>query len=280
MKFLTIFVFAIFISSPSAQILPNLWDRIRERILERLRQPINGLIVSAIESQRVNFPSLGLEPLFIAEFDFESSNMGNLADFKFHLEDSYLRGLQNFQIQHLDFRILQVSFETVFFFDQLVITGNHRTEARLAIIPINGAGDITITFRNVTLSAKAAFALIKGDHLHFNDFYVKMHVEQADATFTGFGVFDDIVSAAVSSSLTAIINLNDGDLIANVIETTVNALLNEIRLRDIILSIVGGLTDEIFDEKNFVDEIEKTEVQRFLSKLLDVSQTAEQTQLD
>lgn len=136
---------------------------------------------------------------------------------------------------------------------------------------------MTITFRNVTVSAKAALALINGDHLHFNDFNVGLHIEQADAAFTGFGIFDDVVSAAVSSSLTTIINLNDGELVARVIETTLNAMLNQIRLRDIILSVIGVLTDEILDEKIFSDEVENTEVQRLLSQLLDVSQTAQQT---
>lgn len=200
--------------------------------------------------------------------------------FNFRLEDGYLNGLKNFDIQHLDIRILRASYETVFFFNELVITGNHMTTARVTLIPINGAGDVTMTFRNVTFSAKAALSLVNGDHLHFDDFYVKLQVEAADAAFTGFGFFDDIVSSAVSSSLTSIINLNDGELIARIIEMTMNDLLNQVRLRDIILSIVGGLNengDEIFDEKLLTSEVNELEIQHFISQLaqlLDVSQTA------
>lgn len=64
----------------------SVWERILERLLERLREPLNRQIINAIESQRENFPVgwplLGIppiEPLFIAEFEYQSPAIGNLA---------------------------------------------------------------------------------------------------------------------------------------------------------------------------------------------------------
>lgn len=64
----------------------SVWDRILQRLLDRLREPLNRQIINAIESQRVNFPvgwpMLGIppiEPLFIAEFEYQSPEIGNLA---------------------------------------------------------------------------------------------------------------------------------------------------------------------------------------------------------
>lgn len=142
-------------------------------------------------------------------------------------------------------RILQLSFQTVLYFDELVIVGNHRTTARISVLPISGSGDVTMNFSNVTMSVNAALAIGNGGSLNLDDIKVALQVEDASAAFTGFGVLNDVVSSAVTSSLTALINLDDGELISRIIEETVNTFLNQVNLRDIILSIIGGgLSDD------------------------------------
>lgn len=165
--------------------------------------------------------------------------------------------------------MLRVAFETVVFFDELVIVGNHRTTARITVIPVNGAGDVTMRFRNVTFSAKASLSLINGDHLNFNDFKVRLRVEDADAALTGFGILNDVVSNAITSSLTAIINLNNGELLGRIIEGTVNTFLNRVRLRDVILSIVGRSNedDNGFAEASTANEVDEIEIEQLVELL-------------
>lgn len=193
--------------------------------------------------------------------------------FNFRLEDAHLHGLKNFEILDLDVRILRLSFQTVLYFDELVIVGNHRTTARISVLPINGRGDVTMRFSNVTMSVRATLAVGNGGSLNLDDFHVALQVEDASAAFTGFGVLDDVVSSAVTSSLTALINLGDGELIARIIEVTLNTFLNQVNLRDIILSIIGGLSDDnvgSFDE-TFSASDETDDIRRIV-ELLEIIQ--------
>lgn len=143
-----------------------------------------------------------------------------------------------------------------FFFDELVINGRHQTTGRLAVVPINGNGDITMRMKNVTMIASARIERINGNFLNLDNFVVAMRVEDASARFTGFGPLDDTVSNVVSASLVAIINAGDGSLIANIFQRTINLFVNQIRIIDIINAILGRSSDII----NHIEEIESPEM--------------------
>lgn len=98
---------------------------------------------------------------------------------------------------------------------------------------------------------------------------MRLRVEDADATLTGFGILNDVVSNAITSSLTAIINLNNGELLGRIIEGTVNTFLNRVRLRDVILSIVGRSNedDNGFAEASTANEVDEIEIEQLVELL-------------
>jgi hypothetical protein len=120
------------------------------------------------------------------------------------------------------------------FFDELEVFGEHRTTARLAVVPINGRGDVSIKMFNMSVQTTAKIEIINGNFLNLDNFKIKLLVDDASARFTGFGALDDVVSAAVTSALVAIINASDGALLADRFEEAINLVLNQVRISDII----------------------------------------------
>jgi hypothetical protein len=83
----SLFVINFFFLRPKISV-HHVTSSVWERILERLREPINRLVIDAIESQRVNFPVgwplLGippLDPLEFSEFEYSIDQIGTLSRF-------------------------------------------------------------------------------------------------------------------------------------------------------------------------------------------------------
>jgi hypothetical protein len=171
------------------------------------------------------------------------------------LEEAYLKGLQQFEIKKFDVRFLfetSVSFE--FFFKELTIEGNHSTRANLAILPISGQGPVTMTFKNVTVRGVFEMNTIDGGYLNLKQILFSSKVESCDVSIRGFGNFiDNAVSALLSTSLPELINeSSDGinQLINDRFLPRANELLNQYRLIDVLLAVIGlsldsGLTPHV-----------------------------------
>jgi hypothetical protein len=124
------------------------------------------------------------------------------------------------------------------FFDELEVFGDHQTTARLAVVPINGRGDVSIRMFNMRVQSTAKLELINGNFLNLDNFKLRLQVEDAIARFTGFGALDDVVSSAVTSALVAIINASEGAILAERFEEAINLVLNQVRISDIIAAVI------------------------------------------
>lgn len=115
-------------------------------------------MVDQIEGQRENFPtgwpSIGLppiDPFYIEEFNATIDTIGTLSSyesrcylignskkiidihfsFDFSLRDAYLVGLQQFEIENFNLRILGLALQFDVSFNQLIVYGQHVTRASL-----------------------------------------------------------------------------------------------------------------------------------------------------
>lgn len=159
------------------------------------------------------------------------------------MKNAYLKGLQQFEIKEFDFKLLfgsSISFN--FYFNELVIEGNHSTKANLAILPISGEGPIKMVFKNVQVRGIFEMDTLDGGYLNLKQIVFSTKLESCDVTIAGFGRFlDGTISALLSNALPTLIN-ESSDGINNAINERflpkANEFLNQYRLIDLLLAII------------------------------------------
>lgn len=178
--------------------------------------------------------------------DFHVFILVVLFSFDFKLSNAHLVGLQRFEIRHFYLNILKTSVDFTIFFDRLVIDGHHDTTTKIGDFPIRGQGEIQIILHRVEVTGSIALSTISGGYLNIDKFELHESVGSVEAHLKGFGIFDKTVSDAVTSALDGLINtglttLNT--LIEDVLVPTLNGILNSLNLVDILLALIGAITN-------------------------------------
>lgn len=169
-----------------------------------------------------------------------------------------MRGLTQFEIENFDLRILRGSVTFQILFQQLTIDGQHSTRASLAGIPIAGNGSIVMAFNDVRVNGSLVFNTINQGYLNVRSLRLGVNVGSVAATLRGFGIFlDPTISLAISLALPGIINNGQetiNELVDEQLLPTLNEVLNQNRLLDLIVAIINAVlnpnTDEISLEKS------------------------------
>lgn len=181
--------------------------------------------------------------------------------FDFRLFDAHVRGLQQFEIENFELRILRPSLNFEFFFKQLTVDGQHSTRARLSGIPVNGNGSIVMTFNDVRVTGSVAINTLDGGYLNVDALLFNFNVGSVSATLRGFGTFlDPTISLAISAALPTLINEGQeriNEVITDQILPSLNNVLNQYRFIDLIFAIFDALslnqnTNEINTKSNCV----------------------------
>lgn len=163
----------------------------------------------------------------------------------FRLSNAYVRGLQQFEIEKFDLRVLGLSLNFDFFFKQIVIEGQHSTRANLGIIGVSGAGPIVLAFNDFRVNGTVDLNTINKGYLNINEFILNLTVRSVNANLRGFGtILDPTISAIISATLPSVINetnarINDG--ISNGIVPALNELLNQYRLDELIIALITSI---------------------------------------
>lgn len=178
----------------------------------------------------------------------------------FRLYDAYLRGLQQFEIETIDLRILGLSVEFAFSFRQLVIDGRHSTHARLAGLPINGDGTISMVFNDVSVRGKFDIGTITGRFLNLNQAELHVNVGTVNANLRGFGIFlDPSINLLLSAGLPTFINEGEqriNEIVAETFIPAINEVLNQYRVLDLIIAIITrGFPNASPEEYELLTEI-------------------------
>jgi len=277
MKLLKVLILIGFVYSASAQSrIPDIIQRIVERLLERGRSALNQRIIDLIESQRENigtgWPELGIppfDPFLIEDVQFEIDAIETLSAINFRLRDAYVQGIQQFEIKSLDVRILGGSLNFEVDFKRLTIDGIHSTQANLGILGVSGNGNISMIFNDfrvqgtVQLNLRDFCSRICQCFLRVHDISIKLQVGTVNANLRGFGVFlDPTISLIFSAAMPGFIN-NSDERINEMISESVVPALNDIlghqpvfeMFIDVIRSLVGrnnaDWTNEAILEKIF-----------------------------
>lgn len=160
----------------------------------------------------------------------------------FSLRDAHLMGLQQFEIENFNLRILGLSLQFDLSFNQLVVDGQHVTRASLGILPINGAGSIVMVLNDVKISGTVQMSTLEGRYLNLDTLSLKITVGSVDATLRGFGfILDPTINLALSVGLPILINDSEeriNELVAEQLVEPVNEILNQYRMIDVIIAIV------------------------------------------
>lgn len=111
---------------------------------------------------------------------------------------------------------------------------------------MKGSGDIEIILHNVEVSGSIALSIINGGYLNIDRFELHESVGSVKAHLKGFGLLDKTVSDAVTLALDGLINESLETLnvmISEVFVPTANAILNSLNLVDILLALIGAITN-------------------------------------
>ncbi|KAG5675739.1 hypothetical protein PVAND_005617 [Polypedilum vanderplanki] len=225
-------------------------------IIERFRDALNDAVVQAIENQRDNFatgwpPRIPpLDPFYIEEYFFESTELEGFASFEIMLNDSYVRGLQQYKVEKVDIRPLTMSALIQLSFEKLEMEGIHSTRATMfqGIFPVTITGNdvYNMTFNNVYISAFVKFGFNNGS-LNMQMFVVDFSVGSVITNFSGFGMLTGLFNTLASASFPAILLLQKVELNLRIYEEfipAVNEILNQITILDLIAVIYDFLKDE------------------------------------
>lgn len=169
------------------------------------------------------------------------------------MKDSYLKGLQQFEIQKFDIRVLGLSASFDVIFKQLVIEGQHSTRANLVILPVAGEGPITMAFNDFRINGTFEMNTINGGYLNLKQINFNVNVGSCIANLRGFGIFlDGTISSLLSNSLPTIINESSdriNELVTDSFLPEVNEYLNQYRLIDIVLALIRARTEQNISAK-------------------------------
>lgn len=173
----------------------------------------------------------------------------------FLLSEAYLTGLQDFEIENVDVRIIGLSVRFEFLFKQLVLEGQHSTQGRLGTLSISGNGPITIAFNDFRVIGEVQINTISGGYLNLETLAINTTVESVSATLRGFGTFiDPAINLLLSTTLPTLIN-DGGDFTNELIEgyliPVANEFLNQYRLIDVILAVIPSVINPSVTDQEF-----------------------------
>lgn len=164
------------------------------------------------------------------------------------LNDTIIRGLQNFNIVNVDIRPAQLSAFVALSFNRLDFEGYHNTTASFInnFFPVTatGSGPYTMTFNNVLASLFIQFRVENFRYIKLNELRINYIIGVASTNFTGFGfpltqVFNGLASVAIPIALDVRqVELNQR--IKNEIIPLVNEfILQDLTIRDFIRLLIG-----------------------------------------
>lgn len=164
------------------------------------------------------------------------------------LNDTYIRGLQNFNIVNVDIRPARLSSLIVLSFDRIDFEGYHNTRASFlnGIFPVNveGNGPYTMTFNNMIVTFYVQFELEKFRYVKLKELRINYLIGVATTNFTGFGpILTPTFNALASVAFPIFMDLQQIELnerIKNEIIPLVNEyILNDITILDIVALMIN-----------------------------------------
>jgi len=226
-----------------------------ERLLnndEVSRSNINDLFRDFIHGERENFPCGwpdsgidSIEPFHIEEFRILMESSSEFSAIDFHMTDGYMTEhmhmwLNDFDLNPNTFEIrLDISFGT------LRIAGDQRTSANMLngiiSIPISGSGRVNMDIHNVHVFATGRLLTLPGGFLELDGLHSVVRVGTVDASLTGFGPLDGVVSRMISSAAPGMVN-DSQDLINEVVEAVLVTALNRFLTQHTYTSLVDLMT--------------------------------------
>lgn len=166
-----------------------------------------------------------------------------------------MTGLQGFQIEHFDMRILRPSISFEVTFGVLKVEGQHSTRASLAGIPVNGNGSIVMAFNDVHVKGHFSVNTIDGGYLNVQAVELSVTVGSVAANLRGFGTFlDPTISLAISLALPTLINEGQeriNEIVSDEFLPSVNNVLNQYRFIDLIAAIINAVLNQNLDDGKF-----------------------------
>jgi Haemolymph juvenile hormone binding protein (JHBP) len=192
------------------------------------------------------------------------------------LNDTWLIGLQQFKIQAVDIRPLQMSARFTFLFDKLDMSGYHNTFGTIQnqIFPINivGSGPYTLRLNNVFVSVYLDFNFIDGNYLNLEDLRVDYLLGIPNANFSGFGPINNIIfnnAIQVAIPIFALVKIPEvNDRIKDELVPILNDTLNRMTVIDFLGYVLNFFKDLAI---NFVKGLIKDRICNWSDNMHDVN---------
>jgi len=217
------------------------------------RSNVNELFRDFIHGERQNFPCGwpdsgidSVEPFYIEEFRILIASSSEFSAIDFHMTDGYMSELIHMWINDFDLNPNTFQVRLDLSFARLRIVGDHRTSANMIngiiTIPISGNGRVNMDIHNIHVLGNAQLDTMAGGLLHLRDLDSFTRVGPVDATVTGFGPLDGIVSGIISSAAPGMVN-DSQDVINEVLETVIAGKLNRFLNQHTYASLIDFMTE-------------------------------------
>jgi hypothetical protein len=166
------------------------------------------------------------------------------------LNDSYVRGLQQFKVDQVDIRPLSMSALVALSFERLDMEGTHSTVATAlnGIFPVTltGSGPYNMTFNNVKTSVFVKFHFVDR-RLNVQLFIVDITVGSTNTNFSGFGLLTGLFNTLASAAFPALVLIRKIELNLRIYEEfipAVNEQLNKVGILDLIAFIYDRVNED------------------------------------
>lgn len=164
---------------------------------------------------------------------------------RFRLHDAHLRGLQNFDVVELDWRIIGTYLHFNIYFPYLEIDGQHETHTDFLGFDLHGEGEVNFVLNGVNIIGSVEVSFLEGGYANIDTLYIGVTVESAESHLKGFGLFDAAVNAAINAALPTLINEGQSainELLSGVLLPSINAVLHQFNILDGLVAIIQAIT--------------------------------------
>lgn len=212
---------------------------------------LNQLVIQFLESFRESMvcanPDLGipvLAPLKVDHLEMEIKQ--KLFQISGELNNLVVDGLNEFEIKHIDIKVLKLQMDFEFYFGAIRTKGKYKAKAKLiGLLPLTRFGSFRFDAKGLTVKGSASIG-ISGDKLQIRSLTVTPALKSVRSDVKNVflqPVVNFMFNRVVEGIVPGLINNNQQEitqLIEEQLKPMLNEMLGDISLQDLIDMVSGG----------------------------------------
>ncbi|XP_050079080.1 uncharacterized protein LOC126565915 [Anopheles maculipalpis] len=212
---------------------------------------LNELVIQFLESFRESMvcgnPDLGipvLAPLKVDHLEMEINQ--KLFQIGGELNDMVVEGLNEFEIKHIDIKVLKLQMDFEFYFGAIRTKGKYKAKAKLiGLLPLVRFGSFRFDAKGLTVKGSATIG-ISGDKLQIRKLTITPTIKSVRSDVKNVflqPVVNFMFNRVVEGVVPGLINNNQQQitqLIEEQLKPMLNEMLGDISLQDLIDMVSGG----------------------------------------